>query len=111
MIPICYAFDGQSLYSALDRKPKRVAPTRLRRVGNILENPHVSVVVDDYAEDWTTLAYVLVQGTAEILEEGEVRDRAEAMLREKYPQYADLLEAGCAILKVSSDKVVSWGLA
>ncbi|HMF01141.1 MAG TPA: pyridoxamine 5'-phosphate oxidase family protein, partial [Terriglobia bacterium] len=29
VIPICYVFDGASFYSAIDQKPKRVAPTEL----------------------------------------------------------------------------------
>lgn len=31
VIPICYAIGGTILYSVVDRKPKRVAPGRLRR--------------------------------------------------------------------------------
>ena len=44
VIPVCYACDGASLYIALDAKPKRVAPERLRRIRNILENPCVALV-------------------------------------------------------------------
>ena len=109
VVPICYAFDGLNLYSALDRKPKRVAPRRLRRVRNIAENPRVAVVVDDYSQDWSCLAYVLIQGRAEMLEDGEERAAAESMLRDKYPQYAEMLEEGCAVLKVTADRVTSWG--
>ena len=109
VVPICYVFDGLNLYSALDRKPKRVAPRRLRRVRNIAENPRVAVVVDDYSEDWSCLAYVLIQGRAEMLEDGEERAAAESMLRDKYPQYAEMLEEGCAVLKVTADRVTSWG--
>ena len=109
VVPICYAFDGRNLYSPLDRKPKRVAPRRLKRVRNIAHNPHVAVVVDRYSEDWDTLAHVLIQGTAEVLEAGRERDRAEAMLRDKYHQYAELLEPGCSIIKIRPERVVSWG--
>lgn len=41
-LPICYAFDGRVVYSALDEKPKRVAPTQLKRVRNIQANPRVA---------------------------------------------------------------------
>ena len=47
VIPICYAFDGESLYSAIDEKPKRVGPARLRRVRNIQASPQVALVIDD----------------------------------------------------------------
>lgn len=88
VVPICYAGDGRALYSALDAKPKRVAPARLGCVRNLLDRPDVALVVDDYAEDWSRLAYVLVRGRADLLEVG-VPDHAAAveLLRAKYPQY------------------------
>ena len=109
VIPICYAFDGTHVYSALDLKPKRVESLQLKRVRNILENPHVALVIDDYSEDWSALAYVLVQGTAEILETGDERSRAESLLLDKYSQYSQLLESGCIVLKITPERVTSWG--
>ena len=109
VVPVCYAFDGRRIYSALDRKPKRVAQRQLKRVRNILANPRVALVIDDYAEDWSLLAYVLVEGEAHLLEDGEERDGAEAMLREKYPQYREALPEGCPIIGIIPDKVVTWG--
>ena len=109
VIPICYAFDGAHIYSALDLKPKPVPHRRLKRVRNIMANPSVALVIDDYSEDWSALAYVLVQGVAEIVEEGPEQRRAEGMLREKYPQYLDMLEEGCTVLKITPTRVTSWG--
>jgi PPOX class probable F420-dependent enzyme len=60
VIPVCFVFDGTHLYSAIDAKPKRVAPPRLRRVQNLRANPRASLLVDHYDEDWTRLRYVLV---------------------------------------------------
>ena len=108
-IPICYSFDGSRIYSALDLKPKRVAALRLKRVRNIEANPEVALVIDDYSEDWDALAYVLVHGTASVLEDGDERDRAENMLREKYPQYRELLRPGCTILRITPTDVTTWG--
>src|SRR5207248_7098672 len=68
VVPICYADDGRAIYSALDQKPKRVAPAALRRVRNLLAHPEVALLVDDYAEDWSQLAYLLVRGHAALLE-------------------------------------------
>lgn len=109
VVPICYAFDGAVLYSALDLKPKQVAPRRLKRVRNLLENPRVAVLIDDYSEDWSALAYVLVHGKAEVMPEGEERDRAASMLREKYPQYRELLPETSTILKITPRDVTGWG--
>ena len=67
VIPVCYAFDGRFIYSVLDRKPKNVALTRLRRVRNIQDNPRASLVVDHYEDDWRRLGYLLVTGRADLL--------------------------------------------
>ncbi|PYN10476.1 MAG: TIGR03668 family PPOX class F420-dependent oxidoreductase, partial [Candidatus Rokuibacteriota bacterium] len=48
VVPVCYVFDGHACFSAIDAKPKRVAPRALRRVRNIADNPQVSLVVDRY---------------------------------------------------------------
>lgn len=108
-VPICYAFDGERIYTAIDLKPKRVGGRELKRVRNILENPQVALVIDDYSEDWSDLAYVMVRGNAEIIEDGEERQSAEVLLREKYQQYAEMLEPGCAVIRITPERVVSWG--
>lgn len=108
-VPVCYAFDGRAIYSALDLKPKRVAPGRLKRVRNIAENPTVALVIDDYSEDWSKLGYVLIQGEATLLDAGQEREHAEGLLRAKYPQYGELLESGCSVLRIVPRRVVRWG--
>ena len=84
-----------------------ITPPVIQR--NILENPNVSLVIDDYSEEWSKLAYVLIRGTATLLEDGEERDLAESILRDKYPQYELMLEPGCTVLKISIERVTSWG--
>ena len=109
VVPVCYAFDGRRIYTAVDRKPKRRPARGLKRVLNILANPNVALVVDDYSEDWSELAYVLVHGSAELLEDGEERAAAETLLRDKYPQYRELLDPGCAVIAITPTKTVAWG--
>ena len=109
VVPICYVYDGERIYSALDLKPKRVSDRQLKRVRNILANPRVSLVIDDYSEDWDRLAYVLVRGRARVVEDVEESREAEDLLRAKYPQYSRLLEQDCTILCLTPDRVVSWG--
>lgn len=111
VVPVCYAFDGHRIYTAVDRKPKRRPARGLKRVLNVLANPNVALVVDDYSEDWTELAYVLVHGSAELLEDGEERAAAETLLRDKYPQYRELLDPGCAVIAITPTKTVAWGRA
>ena len=114
VIPVCFALasheDGAAIYIALDGKPKRAALTRLRRVRNILENPQVSLVVDHYEADWTKLWYVLLTGTAELLdgEEDNQRRGAIDLLRRKYPQYREMDIDDNPVIKITPHRVVAW---
>jgi coenzyme F420-0:L-glutamate ligase/coenzyme F420-1:gamma-L-glutamate ligase len=91
VVPVVYAsftMDEEPVIAiAIDEKPKG-NPRALRRVRNILERPEVALVVDEYHEVWDALAWVLVRGSASLIEPGEV-GHAEALgaLRQKYPQY------------------------
>jgi PPOX class probable F420-dependent enzyme len=109
VIPVCYVFNGQFLYSVLDRKPKRAALPRLKRVRNIQANPQVALVVDHYEADWQCLWYILLTGKAELLVEGDERVEAIKLLRQKYPQYRDMSIDGNPVIKVTPAKVLSWG--
>jgi PPOX class probable F420-dependent enzyme len=97
------------LYSPTDAKPKRVPVQRLKRLRNIRENPHVALVVDDYGEDWTQLAYVILHGTAEILTGGSAFERAIVALREKYSQYRQMPIQENPMIAVHLTHAVSWG--
>jgi PPOX class probable F420-dependent enzyme len=110
-IPICYAFDGECFYVAIDEKPKSVPALELKRVRNIRANPRVAVVIDDYSEDWSKLIYVLISGTAEIissLERTEEHRRAVGLLREKYPQYHSMKLDERPIIKITARRIKRW---
>ena len=109
VIPICFAYDGEHLYSVLDLKPKRTSLTRLRRVRNILSNPNVALVLDYYDEDWTRLWYILVTGTAKLIQEGEEHQRAIGLLRAKYPQYHNMDIDENPMIRITPEKITSWG--
>ena len=109
VVPVCFVFDGKHVYSAIDSKPKRVAAARLRRLQNLRENPRAGLVVDFYDEDWTRLRYILVTGSAEILETGHDREQALNLLREKYPQYHAMREYGQGpVIRLTPERIVSW---
>ena len=113
VVPFCYAWDGRALYSAIDAKPKRVEAQRLRRVRNIRENPRVSVVIDEYDEDWSRLRWVIIQGRAEILTGGPDYRRAAELLLDKYPQYRTMglaPEPG-TMIKVTPARIGHWSFA
>ena len=108
VIPVCYVFDGDAIYSVLDAKPKSTPLRQLRRVRNILANPQVSLVVDHYEEDWSRLRYVLVSGEAGLLEAGEEWSRAIVLLREKYPQYRDMNLDESPVIKITPVRFTPW---
>jgi PPOX class probable F420-dependent enzyme len=110
LVPICFACDGEVFYSAIDRKPKQVAPKRLARLKNIRKTPQVAILVDHYEEDWTRLWYVLVRGKAELVSAPAERKRALRCLRAKYPQYsAAMLADDALILRITPRRIKSWG--
>jgi PPOX class probable F420-dependent enzyme len=110
VIPICFVWDGSVFYSAIDHKPKRLAPTRLARMKNIKETPHVALLVDQYDEDWTRLWYVLVRGEAALVSSRVERKRAIQRLRAKYPQYNEsMLDDDASVLRITPVRVVAWG--
>jgi PPOX class probable F420-dependent enzyme len=87
VVPFCFAPFGEALYFVIDAKPKRATGTALKRMRNIAENPAVAVVVDEYDEDWSSLAYLLLRGHAAVVSDDAERRRALAALRLRYPQY------------------------
>src|SRR5574341_2365542 len=110
VVPICYAFDGESLFSAIDAKPKTRTAAGLRRIQNIRENAKVSVLIDRYDEDWTRLRYVIIQGEARLLTDGADFSRGADLLLAKYPQYRAMgldRETGLMI-KVTPARVTQW---
>jgi PPOX class probable F420-dependent enzyme len=87
LVPIVFALVGETLYSAVDAKPKR--SRTLRRIENARERPDVTVLVDRYDEDWTQLWWVRIRGRARVLEGGDEAAAALEALTVKYPQYRD----------------------
>jgi coenzyme F420-0:L-glutamate ligase / coenzyme F420-1:gamma-L-glutamate ligase len=109
VVPICFAAAGGRLYSAIDEKPKRAAPPRLKRVRNIIANPRIALVVDDYREDWRRLWYELGLGTAEVIRPG-TREHTAALraLRRKYRQYRTMRLETLPVIGITLERVISW---
>jgi PPOX class probable F420-dependent enzyme len=111
VVPICFALIEDSVYVAIDEKPKQNAdPLRLRRLRNIAQNPRVAIVTDVYDDqDWTQLGFVLVRGSARILQAGAEHAQAVAALREKYPQYRGMALAERPVIAADIEHVTAWG--
>lgn len=102
LVPIVFAVAGDTIYSAVDGKPKRT--TRLRRLDNIAAHPRVSVLADHYDDDWSALWWVRADGTATVAGESPL---AVAALRAKYPQY-DAVGLGGPFLHIAVDRWTAW---
>jgi PPOX class probable F420-dependent enzyme len=105
LVPIVFALAGETLYTAVDSKPKR--SRRLRRIENARERPDVSVLVDEYEDDWSRLWWVRLRGRARVLESGEEAERALELLREKYVQYRRT-PPGLPVLAVDVEEWRGW---
>jgi PPOX class probable F420-dependent enzyme len=108
VVPVCYAVAGATVYITVDEKPKR-RDIPLKRVRNILENPHFSFVVDRWDEDWSRLGWVMLRGAAEILDSGPEHDRAQDLLRGRYPQYRAMALDDLPVLALRVRSATGWG--
>lgn len=108
LVPVCFCLIGDSAYISIDEKPKRTDRS-LKRLRNILANPAVALTVDRWDEDWSRLAWVMLRGTANILDSGAEHDAAQAVLRERYEQYRTMDLAPLPVIAIRIDSVLSWG--
>ena len=108
VIPVVYAVVDDSVFVAIDEKPKTT--TRLKRVRNIEQNPRAALVVDRYDEDWTKLGWVLLRGTASVLDPGAPGTaEAIAALRARYSQYEAMTLEDRPLIRLAVDRVIAWG--
>jgi PPOX class probable F420-dependent enzyme len=107
LVPVAFAVVEDTIYSAVDAKPKRTRA--LRRLANVRENPAVAMLVDHWDEDdWAALWWVRADGRGRVIdsEDPEAR-RAVELLRERYPAQR---EAG-EVLAVEVERWSGWAAA
>jgi PPOX class probable F420-dependent enzyme len=108
LIPICFALAGETIYSAVDHKPKRT--TELHRLKNVAHNPRVAVLADHYEDDdWGALWWVRADGLGRVLDRSssEARDAVE-LLRGRYAPYRETPPAG-PVLAIDVQRWSGWG--
>jgi PPOX class probable F420-dependent enzyme len=103
VLPVTYALHGEILWSAIDTKPKRREPARLRYLAR---RPRATLTIDRYAEDWSTLAWVQVLCSVEILDAARAAG-ALAALADKYEQYRAVPPPG-PVLRLAPDRALCW---
>jgi PPOX class probable F420-dependent enzyme len=109
LVPICFAVVDGFVVSAVDHKPKRTG--QLRRLRDMTESGTATVLVDHYAEDWSTLWWVRIRGraTVHLTDEPEAVSAVDALVA-KYAQYRDVRPAGEVFL-LALDEVRWWSAA
>src|SRR5204863_403161 len=103
--PPCHTLVGDRIYFG--------SGDDARKVLNLEHNPRLAVTVDLYAEDWSQIKGVMVQGTAKLVRRGPAFTRARKHLYAKYPQYsreAALSVSDSVIVEVTPTHVFTWGL-
>lgn len=105
VVPVVFAVHDDVVYTAVDAKRK--STQRLRRLTNIESNPHVSILVDHYEDDWSQLWWVRADGLAEVHYSGEPMANGYALLRRKYVQYQRIALDG-PVVTVAVQRWASW---
>lgn len=105
LVPVVFAVAGGVIYTAVDSKPK--STRRLRRLDNIDATGRVSLLVDEYTEDWSQLWWIRVDGAARVLARGAQSGIGIDALVRKYAQYTASPPAG-PVIAIDPDRWSSW---
>jgi PPOX class probable F420-dependent enzyme len=105
LVPCCFALADETVYSAIDAKPKTTLA--LRRLANIAANPAVALLIDHYDEDWSTLWWVRIDGIARVTTDPTERRTALDLLATKYSQYIETPPPG-DVIAIHIDAWRAW---
>ncbi|MBF6173978.1 TIGR03668 family PPOX class F420-dependent oxidoreductase [Nocardia blacklockiae] len=107
LVPVTFAVspDGRAVVIAIDHKPKTT--TNLRRLRNIAAHDRVSLLADEYDEEWSHLWWVRVDGTARIRTAAPDRVEPVAWLIAKYPQYQGNSPQG-PVIHIAVETLIGW---
>ena len=110
LVPVCYAVVDDTIWIALDEKPKAVDDVRdLARVRDVVARPDVTLLVDRWSEDWTELAWVRVHGTVRLVEPDDAPGAIVQALRDRYPQYSGHALEAAPMLAIEVTGPRRWG--
>jgi PPOX class probable F420-dependent enzyme len=125
IVPVVFAFDGLHYYIPLDEKRKKQTVEKLKRIKNIQHYPNVALLIDEYNEDWSKLFFVMIQGKAYLIGEGDGEEKKKSyeynhntndipsvreghrLLYQKYTQYKKVgIGRYCILIKPY--KILLW---
>jgi nitroimidazol reductase NimA-like FMN-containing flavoprotein (pyridoxamine 5'-phosphate oxidase superfamily) len=105
VVPVCHVLADGKLYFASE--------TGARKIRNLRENPHLTVTIDLYSDDWSNLKGVMIQGTATLIGRSPRFRKIRRLLYAKYPQYPEMSAIGerdSVIVEVTPRRAFSWGM-
>jgi PPOX class probable F420-dependent enzyme len=77
VLPVTFAVTGDAIWSAIDEKPKRAAEPA--RVEYLRRRPEAALLVDEYDDDWSRLAWVQLLGRVDVLAADSAPDAMAAL--------------------------------
>jgi PPOX class probable F420-dependent enzyme len=109
VVPIVFVYEHPFVFTPIDAKPKSVDDWRdLRRIRNVETNGRASVLVDVYHENWSRIAWVRIDGVADILTTGDDHRHALNLLAAKYTQYEGMPLGEAPVIRVRIEHVSQW---
>jgi PPOX class probable F420-dependent enzyme len=108
VVVVTFAIEGDTVYTAVDQKRK--SGTNLKRLRNVAENPRVTMLADEYSDDWDTLWWVRADGRAAILADQRQMAAPLRLLADRYRQYREAPPTG-PVLAVTVERWSGWAAA
>jgi PPOX class probable F420-dependent enzyme len=106
IVPVCFAIAGETIYHAVDHKPK--ATRRLARLEHIAAEPRAALLADRYDDaDWSALWWVGADGNARLLDDAP---DAIDLLVAKYAQYREWRPEG-PVVALDVQRISGWSAA
>jgi PPOX class probable F420-dependent enzyme len=105
VVPIVFALIEDTVFSAVDAKPKR--STDLQRLANVRADPRCALLVDHYEDDWRRLWWVRADGTGEVVDAPPVQHPGIRALVQRFPEYRDEPPSG-PLLAVTVRRWTGW---
>lgn len=113
--PVVFAPARGSVWTPIDGKRKSGGP--LARLANAAADPRAALLLDEYAEDWSRLWWVRIDGALRVHRIGPAPEgpaaEAAAALRGKYPQYREtpLFSGRPTLLELTITRWRGWRAA
>jgi PPOX class probable F420-dependent enzyme len=108
VVVVTFAVQGDAIYTAVDQKPK--SGSNLKRLRNVDENPQVTMLADEYSDDWNRLWWVRADGRAVVLTDQRQMAEPLRLLANRYWQYREAPPTG-PVLAVTVERWSGWAMA